>query len=103
MKQLLTAFILWGFANGVYAADILTSWGNPGVTVDGFKITHNLNGTQLDDVTVGADDRDYTYLDVASGIHMFTIVAFIGEIDSQPPSAAGALLTDALTITIEVK
>jgi len=102
MKRLLTAFAIWGFASGVYAYDIETSWTDAGVNVDGFTITHNHNGTQLEDVTVAGDVRAHTYASVAAGVHMFTLKCFVGELDS-PTVSAGVLVTDEITFTIEIK
>ena len=101
-KLILSAFAIWGFSSGAYAYDIETTWTSPSVTVDGFTITHNHNGTQLDDVTVAADVRAYTYPSVATGVHMFTLKGFVGELNG-PVLSAGALVTDEITFTIEVK
>lgn len=81
MRRLLTAFILFGFANGAYAADILLTWTAPTEREDGSTIEgitgYNLY-TTIDNVVQGvievsAGSTNLQLSEVAAGNYTFQI------------------------------
>lgn len=103
-KILLTVFLLVGFVNGAYATDIQLTWTDPGTTVDGFIISHNVNGAQQEDIVVSdGTSREYLLVGALKGVHFFNIRSYVGEVNSTETPSNGVLLTDEITLTIEVK
>jgi len=115
MKQLLTAFILFGFANGAYAADILLTWtapteredGSAIASIDKYDIQHTVNNVAQDAIEIDASAVDYTLTDVAQGTHTFLIRAVesgLAGVYSDPTTAAILQAQiGPITLTIEVK
>jgi hypothetical protein len=115
MKRLLTAFVLWGFASGAYASDILLTWTAPTEREDGtaiaqldrYDIHHTVNNVVQDLIQVEANAVDFTLADAAQGTHTFLIRAVEGGVTGKYSDPAQASIIQAqigpITVTIEVK
>jgi len=86
MKQLLTAFVIWGFASGAYAKDVVLTWepvteradGSAVAALDGYNLYHYVNNTIQDPIAIAPSAVDYTLLDVEDGLYVFQIAAVEG-------------------------
>lgn len=115
MKRLLSAFVLWGFASGSYASDILLTWVTPELredgsaitTIDRYDIHHTVNNVVQDTITAEADATEYTLVNAAQGTHTFLIRAVESGLEGQYSDPATAAILQAqigpITLTIEVR
>lgn len=115
MKNLARAFVLWGFASGAYASDIVLTWTAPEVREDGTAITsldrydihHTINNVVQDSIEVEANAVDFTLADAAQGTHTFLIRAVEGGVTGKYSDPAQASIIQAqigpITVTIEVR
>lgn len=82
-KLLLTAFALFGFANGAYATDIELTWGAPTsdddgkplASLDGYNIYYSVDNVVQSPIVVASGVENYTLTDVAPGSYTFQITA----------------------------
>lgn len=115
MKNLAKAFILWSFASGAYASDIVLTWTAPEVREDGTAITsidrydihHTVNNAVQDSIEVEANAIDFTLANAAQGTHTFLIRAVESGLAGKYSDPAQASIIQAqigpITVTIEVK
>lgn len=104
MKRLLTAFVVWGFASGAYASDIVLAWEAPTEREDGSEIEtidrYNLY-TTIDNVFQGvievtADSTSFSIPDVAIGNYTFQISTVESGLESELSSPASVNVSEAL-------
>ena len=113
MKQLLTAFILFGFVNGAYADDILLTWTAPTEREDGsqiesidrFNLYTTIDNVVQDVVEVPADATDFQLSEVAAGNYTFQISTIESGIEgdlSTPATVSVDELQQSKPVRIEL-
>jgi hypothetical protein len=110
MKQLLTAFALFGFVSGAYATDIQLTWTAPEFredgsaldTIDRYNIYYSIDNVVQDTIEVQADALDYTLVDVAAGSHTFQISTVEAGLEGERSDPVNVPVTTSKPIKIEL-
>jgi len=90
-KIILGAFLLFGFANGAYATDILLSWTAPtayenGATISeitSYNLHYSIDNVVQESISIDGLETDYTLANVEEGSYTFQISTIASGMESE--------------------